>query len=268
MKACTNRDLEGVSAIDPVRHLRCDVRHERSPTAPGRRPVERPPDTRRTRARRPLGQYRPKATNNASFANWRGHKRSPERARAMRGNGGDITVGLAVPWIRQASGSFSAPPPPRVVDMATWTNQPAPTATPSGVPQVAPGPPPARTWIGRVLHQLLVDTTYTLLIGLPLAIISFSSHDHRRGAVGRIDGHHARHSGAGRHAAHGSRPGRPAPGEPRQRRCTARHRARIIRSPSRVAAGAGCSPRSATRSRGSISWPGSSICPSRSSRSS
>src|SRR6266481_2667465 len=93
----------------------------------------------------------------------------------MRGNGGDIAVGLALPWIGRTSGSFFAPPQPRVVDMATRTNQPAPSATPAGVPLVTlAAPPPARTWIGRVLHQLLVDTTYTLLIGLPLAIISFT----------------------------------------------------------------------------------------------
>ena len=59
--------------------------------------------------------------------------------------------------------------------MGTWTNHPAPTASTAGVPPATIGPPPpTRTWIGRILHQLLVDTTYTLLIGLPLAIISFT----------------------------------------------------------------------------------------------
>ena len=152
--------------------------------------------------------------------------------------------------------------------MATWTNQPAPTATPAGAPQIAPAaPPPARTWIGRVLHQLLVDTTYTLLIGLPLAIISFSLMI--TGVVlsagllvttlgipvlagtllmarGLADLHRV---SLGNVAA----PADTAPALPEVR--------------SRAAAGAGSSRRSATRSPGSISWPGSSICRSRSSRS-
>jgi signal transduction histidine kinase len=59
--------------------------------------------------------------------------------------------------------------------MATWTNNPATAVPTAAVPPIAPGvPPQARTWIGRVMHQVAVDTTYNLLIGLPLATISLS----------------------------------------------------------------------------------------------
>jgi hypothetical protein len=86
--------------IDPVRHLPCDVRHEhRRPRRADVRstPGPRTPSTRRTLTRRPLGQYRPKATNNASFANWRGDRAVVESVHVARDNGGDITVWLAVP---------------------------------------------------------------------------------------------------------------------------------------------------------------------------